>query len=558
MNISEFKPILPIPSKIQREWMSREKTIFFHFGINTFSGKEWGDGTEDPAIFNPTELDCRQWIRTIKNAGFTAAILTAKHHDGFCLWPSKYTEFSIKNSPYKNGKGDIVREFTDACREYGIKAGLYVSPWDRNSKLWGTPEYDEYFINQLTELLTDYGKIYECWWDGAGSEATKYNFGRWAFTVRSLQPECALFSSGNAVVYSDCRWSGNENGLVKSPCYATVNYDDIINKNSKALAQGSSDGTVFKPAEADVSSRPGWFYHPYQDKYSKTPAQMLYIWLNSCGSNASLLYNLPPDTRGLISDIDAKNVTEFGNILKRSFAVNLINDAKISTDSIYSEKYSPYHMLFDNRDNFYASSAKTPEITFEINEKRKINCFKFSEIPEAGYRISGFEIYAKINGNFELITSGECVGYLTAEYFEEIETDEIKLKITSAKDIPLISHFGVYLLDTIPQNSKTIYEDSDNLVKNADVTVKENEYLINLGGIFPYNTIIFDGTGVEEYDLLTFNGAKWDFECSGKNPTEKEICEIRNITWSYQLKLVIKSGKLEKPSSLEVYYKKRK
>ena len=321
--------ITPIPNSLQLEWMNREKSAFFHFGINTFTGKEWGDGTEDTMVFNPSSLDCRQWIRTIKKAGFTAAIITAKHHDGFCLWPTKYTDFSIKNSPYKNGNGDIVREFVDACNEYGIKPGIYVSPWDRHSKVWNTPQYNDYFVNQLHELLENYGKIYEIWWDGAGSANAAYDFERWVFTVRSLQPECFIFSSGKGIRYSDGRWSGNEAGTVSSDCWATLSSDEVYSGTVKNITVGDKYGDLFKSAEADVSCRPGWFYHDYQDKYSKTAEQILYIWFNSCGKNASMLFNIPPDKNGRICETDERNIVEFGDVLRNTFSVNLISEAEI-------------------------------------------------------------------------------------------------------------------------------------------------------------------------------------------------------------------------------------
>lgn len=214
----ELKPYGAIPNERQMEWYSRGRTIFFHFGMNTFTGKEWGDGTESPSLFNPTELCVEQWVKAIKDGGFTTAILTAKHHDGFCLWQTKYTEHSVKNSPYKNGCGDIVREFTEACQKHGIKAGIYLSPWDRHEKTWGKDEYNDFYVGQLTELLTNYGKIWECWWDGAGSTEAVYDWERWAKTVRSLQPDAVIFGSLGATPWVDVRWVGNEKGVAGKPC----------------------------------------------------------------------------------------------------------------------------------------------------------------------------------------------------------------------------------------------------------------------------------------------------------------------------------------------------
>ena len=249
------------PSARQVEWMRREKMIFFHFGVNTFTNMEWGDGTESPSIFNPEKLDCRQWIKAIHDAGFTTAILTAKHHDGFCLWPSKYTEHSIKNSPYKDSNGDIVREFTDACAEFGIKAGIYLSPWDRHEKTWNTPDYDDFYVGQLTELLTNYGKIWEVWWDGSQSKNVKYDWARYTDTIRTLQPDAVIFGTLEAEPFVEARWVGNEEGFAGDPCWSTIDSQTIINENTIKLNCGKLDGNRFLPAEADVSIRPGWFYH---------------------------------------------------------------------------------------------------------------------------------------------------------------------------------------------------------------------------------------------------------------------------------------------------------
>ena len=549
MNNHQITPLEVLPTPIQKEWISRERSIFFHFGINTFTDKEWGDGTEDLSCFNPLTLDCRQWIRIIKQAGFTAAILTAKHHDGFCLWPSKYTDFSIKNTPYKDGNGDIVKEFVDACNDYGIKPGFYISPWDRNSKLWGTPAYDEYYLNQLEELLSNYGKIYECWWDSAGSESTSYDFTKWRNLIKKLQPECIIFGSGKASPYTDCRWTGNENGFAENPCWSTV-----CNEN---LLKGNPDGTIFKPAEADVSMRPGWFYHDYQDKYSKTPEQLLYIWFNSCGKNATLLLNISPTKEGLICDIDAKNILEFGNLMKRSFAVNLAYDA-IITSSSTNKHYSPYNMLIDDHSVFYVANEEniTPEITFTLPCKKSINCFKLSENLDYGYRIRKYKVFACIENQRKLIFQGESVGFCSAEYFDPIETDEIILCIEEAIASPIITTFGIYHLERMPQNSLTKYEDSNDLAQTGTISVEDNTIYINLGGIFAYNTIIFDSTGIEEFELYTYNGARWDFEMRRSPSSAKEICHIIDTTWSYQLKLVITKGSYS-GNQVEVYYKSK-
>ena len=298
--MKKFTAFGAVPSYRQMEWYKREKSAFFHFGINTFTSKEWGDGTDSPKLFNPQKLDCRQWIRAVKEAGFKAAIITAKHHDGFCLWPSKYTDYSVKSSPYKDGKGDIVKEFTDACHEYGIKAGIYLSPWDRHEKSYGTKEYNDYYANQLTELMTNYGKIYECWWDGAGSKEADYDWARWSYIVRNLQPDCVIFGSLGATDFVESRWIGNESGSSSQACWATINPDALRTENVKDLNSGHFGGERFIPAEADTSVRPGWFYHEEQDNMVKSPSELFKYWFNSVGTNAGMLLNIPPDKNGLL------------------------------------------------------------------------------------------------------------------------------------------------------------------------------------------------------------------------------------------------------------------
>ena len=265
-----IEPCGAVPSEIQLNHFRLSKKAFFHFGVNTFTDNEWGNGTEVEKIFAPTDLDTDQWIRTIKEAGFTLAIITAKHHDGFCLWPSRYTEHSVKNSPYKDGKGDVIREFTDSCRKYGIKAGVYISPWDRNSPLWGKDEYSDYYAKQLTELMTEYGELYEVWWDGAGSTETRYDWSLWESIVRKYQPNAAIFGSLGAAEYVDIRWVGNEKGFAGETHYASIDPKYLLNETPAVLNVGDINGRKFIPSETDVSIRPGWFYHASQDDAVKS------------------------------------------------------------------------------------------------------------------------------------------------------------------------------------------------------------------------------------------------------------------------------------------------
>ncbi len=343
------------PSPRQLRWQELEVTGFIQFGLNTFTTKEGGDGKENPQLFNPTQLDARQWARVCKEAGIRQIILTAKHHDGFCLWPSKYTEHSVKNSPWKNGKGDVVKEIADACKEYGLGLGVYLSPWDRNSSYFGdSAKYNDYFINQLTELLTNYGKIEEVWFDGANGEGPNgkklvYDFNRWYAHIRKLQPDAVI-----AVMGPDVRWVGTESGYGRETEWSVLPADAMVQESIASNSQkqagfapmnlmeddlGSrkkilqSKSLVWYPAETDVSIRPGWFYHPNEDTAVKSPAKLMDIYYSSVGRNGVLLLNIPPDKRGLIHENDAQNLREWKLLRDATFSNNLVNASRIKGDS---------------------------------------------------------------------------------------------------------------------------------------------------------------------------------------------------------------------------------
>jgi len=308
----------PVPTPAQLAWQRDELALFLHFGVNTFTDREWGDGKEDPQIFAPTSLDARQWARAARAAGFRMMILTAKHHDGFCLWPSQVTKHTVAASPFRGGKGDVVREFVDACRAEGLKAGLYCSPWDRNSPAYGdSPRYNDFFCDQLTELLTRYGRIDEVWFDGANGEGPngrkqQYDWPRFWSLVRRLQPNAVMFSDAGP----DIRWIGNERGSAGETNWSTMNPDAVPYPGADgpgiiaALQNGDADGTVWRPGETDVSIRPGWFYHPAEDAKVKSGAELVQLYLTSVGRNSKLLLNVPPTRAGLLHDTDVARLLE--------------------------------------------------------------------------------------------------------------------------------------------------------------------------------------------------------------------------------------------------------
>jgi len=331
---------IPKPSVHQLRWQQLETTAFIHFTVNTFTDREWGDGKESPKVFNPEKLDARQWIKTLKDAGFKMAIITAKHHDGFCLWPSQYTKHSVKYSPWKNGQGDVVKDVANACREFGLKFGFYLSPWDMHERSYGTNDYNTFYKNQLRELLTNYGDVSEVWFDGAKGENAKdmnYDFASYWKLVKTLQPKAVLFSDAGP----DVRWVGNESGNAGETCWSTIDTAGLApgKADSKYLNFGDPKGKNWIPAETDVSIRPGWFYHASEDSKVKTPKELVNLYYQSVGRNSLLLLNIPPNTDGLFADQDVKNVIEFRKILNETFKTNLakpvvnryLTDSSLST-----------------------------------------------------------------------------------------------------------------------------------------------------------------------------------------------------------------------------------
>ncbi len=452
------------PSARQLRWQRLELTAFFHFGVNTFTDKEWGDGTEDPQIFNPALLDAKQWVKTVKDAGFKQVIITAKHHDGFCLWPSKYTEHSVKNSSWKNGKGDVVKEVAGACRQMGVGFGVYLSPWDRNSKLYGTEAYNDYFANQLTELLTQYGRIDEVWFDGANGEGPNgkkqvYDFNRWYGLIRKLQPAAVI-----AIMGPDVRWVGTESGYgremewsvipaddnmiqriadasQKDPAYAPSGDKTGSDLGSRAMLMGAK-GLVWYPAETDVSIRPGWFYHTKEDDAVKTPEKLLDIYFSSVGYNSVLLLNIPPDKRGLLADADVRHLKGFGGLLDKVFAVNLAKGAVVKTaNGIHTEA------LLDGKYATYFTTARkdtTTTITFTLPAAKSFDVLCLQENIAIGQRIESFVLEYKEGTEWKLLAKGSTIGYKRLARFAPVTAREVRLSILSSRLNPTLSEFGLY------------------------------------------------------------------------------------------------------------------
>lgn len=455
-------PVNPVPNDKQVTWQEMEFYGFIHFSINTFTNQEWGYGDKSPNLFNPSNLDARQWARVAKEAGMKGLILTDKHHDGFCLWPSKYTEYSVKNSPWKNGKGDVVKELAEACKEYGLKMGIYLSPWDRNHADYGKPEYITYFRNQLTELLTNYGEIFEVWFDGANGgdgyygganesrRVDKRAYYDWANTIkiiRELQPNAIAWSDAGP----DARWVGNEHGFAYPTTWSNLLRDEVYGgmpEYSKQYSAGQKNGTHWVPAEADVSIRPGWYYHQSEDNKVKSLEHLLNIYYKSVGQNSTLLLNLPVDRRGLVHENDVKQLQKLTAQLKEDFAQNIVlNKTAIATNVRRgSFGFDVKNIIDGNKDTYWATDDDVikASVTIDLGEPTEFNRFLVQEYIRLGQRVKEFSLEAEVDGRWMTIANQTTIGYKRILRFKNVTASKIRLNIVDAKACPLISNIEVY------------------------------------------------------------------------------------------------------------------
>lgn len=451
--------VLPHPRQLR--WQQREFTAFVHFTVNTFTDAEWGDGTEDPAVFNPSELDVRQWVQVFKDAGMKMVIVTAKHHDGFCLWPSRYTEHSVKNSPWKNGKGDLLKEVSKACREAGLEFGVYISPWDRHEPTYGqSSEYNAFYMGQLTELLTQYGPLGEVWFDGAPGENSPlrkkqvYDFTMYRSLVRRLQPDACLFADDGP----DCRWVGNEDGFAGETCWSMLNRSEFApgQADPKKLNTGQIDGTDWVPAECDVSIRPGWFYHASQDDKVKTLEHLLDIYYGSVGRNGLLLLNVPPDKRGKIHETDAERLRQFRRILDETFKANLAAGADTKADNVRKnlDVYSASHLADENADTIWATDdgVTSAEIELELSGEKSFNVVMLQEYLRQGQRVKSFAVEAWLEGEWKQIAAGTTIGYKRLLRVEPVKTQKIKIRVLDAVDCPVLCEVGLFNAPNVAGN----------------------------------------------------------------------------------------------------------
>ena len=447
-------PLLSVPSPQQLRWQRAEMTMFLHFGVNTFTDREWGDGTEAPDVFRPSDLDCRQWVRQARAAGFGMLILTAKHHDGFCLWPSRYTDHCVRSSQWQNGRGDVVRQFVDACREQQMPAAFYLSPWDRHEPSYGdSPRYNQHFVNQLTELLTTYGPFAEVWFDGACGEGPngkrqEYDWPSYYGTIRQLEPTALI-----AICGPDVRWVGNESGVAR-PGESSV-------RDAGAHQDGGASGKVWYPAECDVSIRPGWFYHASQDDQVKSVAHLLDIYFKSVGRNSVLLLNVPPDRAGQISQFDAQRLSEFRAALDEIFQTDLCAGRPVCGSSVRADdpRFAAANVTDGSLETYWATDDGVTTGSLEVgwDAAQPVNVINVQEYLPLGERVRRYHIEANTGGQWRTVAGGTIIGHRNLLRIPAVTAQGLRLVIDEAAACPAICGFGAYYSElAVPAGSGSL------------------------------------------------------------------------------------------------------
>lgn len=543
-------PCGPLPAERQLAWHPLEYYAFIHFNMNTFTNMEWGMGSEKPAQFNPTQLDARQWARVCKDAGMKAIIITAKHHDGFCLWPSAYTEHSVKNSPWKNGKGDVLRDLSEACKEFGLKFGVYLSPWDRNHAEYGREAYNEYFRNQLRELLTNYGEIFEVWFDGANGGSgwygganeerridrrTYYGWPEVFEIVRELQPNACIFSDGGP----DVRWVGNEEGWARPTNWCLLKRDDFapgIAENIKHLRSGQEGGTHWVPAEVDVSIRPGWYYHPYEDHKVKTLPQLLDIYYHSVGRNASFLLNLPVDTRGLVHENDVEALMKLAGALKADFESDLLQNIAVEASNTRgnSKKFAARNVSDNNTETYWATDDDVIQasLTFDFGEPVSFNRFLVQEYIKLGQRVKQFKVEAFVEDHWKTVAEETTIGYKRILRFPTVTASKIRFSVEDSKACPVISNIQVFNAPKVLE-PPVIRRNKEGIVSIKPADSGVTVYYTTDGTAPDENSQIFS----EEFPFAqkgVISAVAIDLPAHAKSPVARHEFDIPATKWQLQ------------------------
>lgn len=455
-------PIAPLPSSHQVAWQQMETYAFIHFGPNTFGDREWGYGDAPVSSFNPTRLDCEQWAQTLKAAGMKGVIITAKHHDGFCLWPTKYTDYSVRNSPFRDGHGDVVGELAAACKKYDLKMGVYLSPWDRHQAFYGTPLYVEYFYAQLEELLTQYGPLFEIWFDGANGgdgyyggvrekrtidSRTYYDFPRAHRLIAQHQPQIIIFSDGGP----GCRWVGNEKGYAFDTNWSFLRKGEVYPgyERFQVLQSGHPDGDIWVPAECDVSIRPGWFYHAGEDDKVKTVDYLCDLYYRSVGHNGTFLLNFPVNREGRIHPTDSAHAVDFHKRITTELANNLLLDALIKATDERGKAFSVRALTDGNYDTYWAThdGVTTATLTFTFKRPREVNRLMLGEYIPLGQRVKVFAVEYYDGRQWQPVNAQEqttTVGYKRLLRFPTVRSKQLRVRFLDSRGPLCINAAALY------------------------------------------------------------------------------------------------------------------
>ncbi|MDY6230449.1 MAG: alpha-L-fucosidase [Prevotella sp.] len=542
-------PVSPLPQPKQVAWQQLETYAFIHFGLNTFGDREWGYGDADLNDFNPTRLDCEQWARVCKEAGMKGIIITAKHHDGFCLWQTKYTDYSIRNTPYKDGKGDIVGELSAACKKYGLKFGVYLSPWDRHQAFYGTPLYREYFHAQLEELLTQYGDIFEVWFDGANGgdgyyggardtrtidRRTYYDYPRAWQTVERLQPMAVCFSDGGP----GCRWVGNEQGYAFATNWSFLRINEVYPgyDRYKELQQGHADGDTWVAAECNTSIRPGWFYHKREDEKVKTVDKLVDLYYRSVGHNGTFLLNFPVTPEGLIHPIDSANAVDFYKHVRNELRTNLIDKAKVKTSAERGTDFKANNLKDNNYNTYWATpdNVITASISIKFSKREKVNRMMLQEYIPLGQRVKSFTVEYLTEKGWQNIDAGEettTIGYKRLLRFPTITTKEMRIRIADSRGPICLSELGAYYAQG--GDRKTTDDWMETKGYDFEKTETTESILADLGNTKIVSSLHYkpSSTGIiTHYEILTGEtldnmqtAAKGEFSNIRNNPIMQDV-----------------------------------
>ena len=537
------------PTDAQVEWQKKEYTMFVHFGPNTFTGAEWGSGQEKAEIFNPTDLDCGQWASVAKAAGMKGIILTAKHHDGFCLWPNPVSAHTVAQSPWKDGKGDVLKELSEACRDYDLEFGIYISPWDRNDPHYGTDEYNQVFVKTLEHALGSYGRVFEQWFDRACGEGPNgkqqvYDWPLFNSTVYKMQPDAIIFSDYGP----GCRWVGNESGSAGRTCWSTINVNDDFTGpvlSRRDLNEGIKGGNTWAAAETDVSIRPGWFWRESENSQVKSLQHLLKIYYESVGRNSLLLLNVPADTRGLIHEADSARLMELRTALDEIFSEDLADGASVKADNVRggSIRYKAQNLLHKDYDRYWAADDSVTKVSFVVTlpQERTFNRVQLQEYIPLGQRVSAFSIEALDEyGVWQLIARETTIGFKRIVHVPVTTTAAVRVNIEESEACPVLNGFALFM-----DNIYTSYEMSN--VPSGEVKPASEPIVADLGKVTPIRGFVYapklngeDGVIVEYQVEISDDGESWTcispvltFNNIVNNPVTQEIAFSRYIETRY-------------------------